>query len=62
MVQEAIDLGGRYDEFDLFGNKGGYIRLMDSKTAGTPCIQCGAEIRKISYLGGACYICPECQS
>ena len=60
-LAEAIRLGGRYDEVDLFGNKGGYIRLMDSKTKETPCTKCGTDIQKISYLGGACYICPSCQ-
>ena len=60
-VAEAIDLGGRYDEVDLFGNKGGYVRLMDIKSVGTPCKNCGSEIKKISYLGGACYLCPVCQ-
>jgi formamidopyrimidine-DNA glycosylase len=61
-IAEAIRLGGRYDEVDHFGNKGQYIRLMDSKTKDTPCIKCGTEIKKISYLGGACYICPQCQT
>ena len=61
-IAEAIRLGGRYDEVDLFGQPGGYVRLMDSKTAGTPCVHCGTEIQKISYLGGACYLCPNCQS
>jgi formamidopyrimidine-DNA glycosylase len=60
-VAKAIDLGGRYDEVDLYGEKGGYIRLMDSKSKGTPCPSCGAEIQKISYLGGACYLCAQCQ-
>jgi formamidopyrimidine-DNA glycosylase len=60
-LTEAINLGGRYDETDHFGNKGGYVRLMDSKTKDTPCIDCGTDIKKISYLGGACYICPSCQ-
>ncbi len=60
-VAEAIELGGRYDEVDLYGQKGGYIRLMDSKTKGTPCPNCGTDIQKISYLGGACYLCPRCQ-
>jgi len=62
VAQEAIDLGGRYDEVDLFGNKGNYIRLMDSKSAGTPCLNCGQDIQKISYLGGACYLCTTCQT
>jgi formamidopyrimidine-DNA glycosylase len=61
-IAEAIKLGGRYDEVDHYGQKGGYIRLMDSKTKGTPCTVCGTEITKISYLGGACYLCPSCQS
>jgi formamidopyrimidine-DNA glycosylase len=61
-IQKAIDLGGRYDEVDLFGNKGRYIRLMDSKSTGNPCSRCGTEIQKISYLGGACYVCPTCQT
>jgi formamidopyrimidine-DNA glycosylase len=61
-VAEIIKLGGRYDEVDLFGNNGKYIRLMDKNTNGTPCINCQTTIQKISYLGGACYICPSCQT
>lgn len=60
-IAKAIELGGRYDAFDLYGNPGGYVRLMDSKTVDTACPNCGACIQKISYLGGACYLCPECQ-
>jgi formamidopyrimidine-DNA glycosylase len=60
-IAEAIQLGGRYDEVDHFGKKGGYIRLMDSKTKDTPCIRCSTDIQKILYLGGACFICPNCQ-
>lgn len=61
-VAEAIMLGGRYDEVDLFGTNGGYIRLMDKNTNNTPCTNCQTIIQKISYLGGACYICPNCQT
>jgi formamidopyrimidine-DNA glycosylase len=60
-VQNVIDQGGRYDEYDLFGRKGGYVRLMDSKAAGGPCPECGTTIEKMQYLGGACYFCPQCQ-
>jgi formamidopyrimidine-DNA glycosylase len=52
---------GRYDEVDLFGNRGGYVRMMDKNTAGLPCRHCGAAVQKIQYLGGACYVCPQCQ-
>ena len=60
-VREVIERGGRYDEFDLYGRPGGYVRLMDSKTAGHPCLECGTTVEKIQYLGGACYLCPRCQ-
>lgn len=61
-VREAIERGGRYDEIDLYGQPGGYTRLMDSKAAGRPCPECGTPVEKIQYLGGSCYFCPNCQS
>lgn len=60
-VGEATEMGGRYDEYDLYNNPGGYIRKMDKNAVGRPCPECGAEIEKIQYLGGACYFCPNCQ-
>lgn len=60
-VQEAIAKGGRNDEVDLYGQPGGYARLMDSRAAGQPCPACGATVEKMQYLGGACYFCPRCQ-
>jgi formamidopyrimidine-DNA glycosylase len=61
-VGDAIALGGRNDEVDLFGNPGRYVRLMDRSAAGRPCPECGTTIQKIQYLGGACYLCPTCQT
>ena len=60
-VREVIAKGGRSDELDLFGQAGGYERIMCSETAGKPCSECGTKIEKIAYLGGACYLCPKCQ-
>jgi len=60
-VSEVIEKGGRYDEFDLHGNRGGYVRLMDRNAIGRPCPDCGGEVEKIQYLGGACYLCSRCQ-
>jgi formamidopyrimidine-DNA glycosylase len=60
-VHEVIEKGGRYDEYDLYGKRGGYVRLMDSKAVGRPCPECGEAIEKMQYLGGACYYCPNCQ-
>jgi formamidopyrimidine-DNA glycosylase len=60
-VAEVIELGGRYDETDLYNNPGGYTRIMDKNAVGRPCPECEGEIEKIQYLGGACYFCPSCQ-
>jgi formamidopyrimidine-DNA glycosylase len=60
-VREVIAQGGRYDETDLYGRPGGYVRLMDKNASGNPCPECGTVVEKINYLGGACYFCPSCQ-
>jgi formamidopyrimidine-DNA glycosylase len=60
-VRDVIAKGGRSDELDLFGEPGGYERVLSSKTAGKPCPRCGAKIEKTAYLGGTCYFCPKCQ-
>jgi formamidopyrimidine-DNA glycosylase len=60
-IEEAIANGGRYDEFDLYNRPGGYVRLMDSRAAGKPCLACGTAVEKMQYLAGACYFCPHCQ-
>ena len=60
-VAEATRLGGRDDEIDLYGNPGGYARMMDKDAVGRPCPSCGTKVVKLQYLGGACYYCPNCQ-
>jgi formamidopyrimidine-DNA glycosylase len=57
----VIDKGGRNNETDLFGNPGGYIRIMDNAAVGKLCPDCGRKVKKIQYLGGACYFCPKCR-
>jgi formamidopyrimidine-DNA glycosylase len=61
-VREMVVRGGRYDETDLYGNPGGYVRLMDKNAVGRPCPGCGGKVEKIQYMGGACYVCPRCQA
>lgn len=61
-LQQAVELGGRDTERDLYNQRGGYKRMMDSKTRGQPCPECGTPIERIQYLGGACYLCPSCQT
>ncbi len=60
-MDRATGLGGRDTEFDLHNQRGSYTKLMDSRTAGSPCPECDTLIEKIQYLGGACYVCPVCQ-
>jgi formamidopyrimidine-DNA glycosylase len=60
-LAEAIKLGGRDSETNLYGEPGGYVARMDRRAKGQPCPECGTEIEKISYLGGSCYFCPQCQ-
>ena len=60
-VSNIISKGGRNDEYDLFGQPGGYERILSKDTVGKPCPECGTKIEKMQYLGGACYFCPHCQ-
>jgi formamidopyrimidine-DNA glycosylase len=60
-MSAAIKLGGREEERDLYNHPGRYARLMGNQTVGKPCPSCGTTIEKITYLGGACYLCPACQ-
>jgi formamidopyrimidine-DNA glycosylase len=60
-VKQVIACGGRYDEHDLYGQPGRYVRRMDQHAVGRPCPACGGKIEKIQYLGGACYVCAHCQ-
>jgi formamidopyrimidine-DNA glycosylase len=60
-VGEVIENGGRHDEFDLYGSRGGYVRIMDKDAVERPCPACGGVVEKMQYLGGACYFCPQCQ-
>jgi formamidopyrimidine-DNA glycosylase len=42
-VHQVIDQGGRYDEFDLYNQRGGYVRIMDKNAVSRPCPECGGE-------------------
>lgn len=61
MLSEAVAMGGRYSEVDLYGCEGRYQRVLSAETAGRPCPACGTSIQKIQFLGGASYFCPSCQ-
>lgn len=61
-LKKMAEQGGRDTEKDLFGNPGGYQTFLSKKTAWTPCVKCGYELRKDNYLGGTIYYCEHCQS
>jgi formamidopyrimidine-DNA glycosylase len=61
-LAEAVKLGGRDIERDLFDRPGRYVPLLDGRAVGRPCPTCGTPIAKIQYLGGSCYLCPKCQT
>ena len=61
-MSDAVARGGRDTEKDLFGAPGGYVPILDRRTAGTPCPNCETPIERIQYLGGSCYLCPTCQT
>jgi formamidopyrimidine-DNA glycosylase len=61
-LAEAVRLGGRDSERDLFDRPGGYVPILDQRAVGRPCPECGTPIQKIQYLGGSSYHCPKCQT
>jgi len=60
-LQEMVDGGGRDTEYDLYNQRGSYLKILHSKVVDQPCPECGTPIEKNQYLGGAIYFCPECQ-
>ena len=61
-LKAMADGGGRDVEKDLYGNDGGYATKLSRNTLGLPCLECSTPIEKASYMGGAVYFCPECQT
>ena len=60
-ISEMTAKGGRNTEKDLFGNPGGYLTKLSSKTLKNPCPVCGDTLVREAYLGGNIYFCPTCQ-
>lgn len=60
-LNEAIRLGGREREHDLYDNPGGYRPILGAHMRGKPCPECGTAIEKLSVRGSSSYICPSCQ-
>lgn len=61
VLKEMCEAGGRDTEKDFFGNKGGYVTQLSKNSLYEPCMRCGYEIHKASYMGGTVYFCEKCQ-
>ncbi len=62
VLTEMTTQGGRDTECDLFGYAGGYKTILCKNTLNDPCPRCSGRIQKETYLGGAVYYCPNCQT
>ena len=60
-LNSMTENGGRDTEKDLFGVNGKYKTILSKNTVNKPCPNCGSNIVKEAYLGGAIYFCPVCQ-
>jgi len=61
MLNERIQLDGKDQFYDLYGNKGGYTPAMGPNMKQQACPECGTPIEKLSHGGGHVYLCPKCQ-
>jgi hypothetical protein len=59
-VQAVIEKGGRYDEVDLYDNRADISALWIANPQADPA-RLQEQHRKMQYLGGSCYYCPNCQ-
>lgn len=60
----SISLGGSSDRnyVDAKGNRGSYLKFAKVfRKEGSPCPECGGEIKKIRAAGRGTHICPRCQ-
>ena len=60
-LKSMTEKGGRDTEKDFFGQNGRYKTILSKNTVNQPCPNCGGNIVKEAYLGGAVYYCPVCQ-
>lgn len=61
ILMNAVKAGGKEDITDLYGNPGGYHKVLGAHSLGNPCPVCGTSIEKMNILGSTTYVCPSCQ-
>jgi len=62
MLRERLQLRGKDQFTDLYGNRGGYTPAMGPHLKGRYCPRCGTPIERLSVGGGEVFLCPECQT
>lgn len=60
-MNSAAEAGGSFKEYDLYGEKGNYVRIGDQPIKNMKCTRCGANMVKMNVLGSSSYLCPRCQ-
>ena len=61
MLRERLQLRGKDQFTDLYGNRGGYTPAMGPNLKGRNYPRCGTPIERLSVGGGEVFLCPECQ-
>ncbi|MBU7013382.1 MAG: hypothetical protein HXS43_01010 [Theionarchaea archaeon] len=61
IITDAVISGGKDDITDLYGNSGGYHKVLGAHSLGRACPVCGTSIEKMNVLGSTTYLCPSCQ-
>jgi len=62
VLKERIQLNGKDQFYDLYGNQGGYTPAMGPNMKQQTCPVCTTPIEKLSVGGGHVYFCPNCQA
>jgi formamidopyrimidine-DNA glycosylase len=62
VINERIQLNGKDQFFDLYGNQGSYTPAMGPNMKQKSCPECGTPIEKLSHGGGYVYLCSNCQA
>ena len=60
-LKEAVKLGGLAYEKDLYNRPGRFKDFLVGYKEGSPCPECGTEIKKIKTGSTATFICSSCQ-
>ncbi|MFW9998462.1 MAG: hypothetical protein ACFFD4_40885 [Candidatus Odinarchaeota archaeon] len=62
VIRERIQMKGKDQFYDLYGNQGGYSPTMGPNMKQKLCPLCGTMIEKLSVGGGQIYFCSQCQT